>query len=311
MYDFAQRGSRPGWRLLGGGLLMLLVAGSAAWAWQQKQPSRGLAHPETPDPVILAFPDAKGYAVFATGRGLNVWRSNDLRLWTSAGKVFPDGLPNWVREAVPENRGSVWAPDISFFNGKHHLYYSVSTFGSQRSVIGLAVNEAIDPERPSEGWKDQGLVIASAPGETDHNAIDPALFRRSGRRCLPVLGFVLDRHQSGQDQCFNGQAQRGCGDRSDRETSFWRRAALDRSAFRGTIMRVSTTCSCPGARAATASRALTTSGSADLRTCWVRTSMPRGLTCSKAAAPWCSIVATAGGEPAITACCRPTRATGS
>lgn len=176
MLDFTQRGSLPGWIPQGGGLFLLLLAGSAvAWAWQE-EPSRGLVHPESPDPVILAFPDSKDYAVFATGHGLNVWRSDDLRLWRSAGKVFPAGLPKWVREAVPENRGSVWAPDISFFNGKHHLYYSVSTFGSQRSVIGLVVNEALDPERPSEGWQDQGLVISSAPGETDHNAIDPALF---------------------------------------------------------------------------------------------------------------------------------------
>ena len=64
--------------------------------------------------------------------------------WSNFGKVF-DKVPDWAPKAVPGSRGSCWAPDISFFGGKYHLYYSVSTFGSRLSCIGLATNKTLDP----------------------------------------------------------------------------------------------------------------------------------------------------------------------
>ncbi|MCB0092400.1 MAG: arabinan endo-1,5-alpha-L-arabinosidase, partial [Caldilineaceae bacterium] len=77
----------------------------------------------------------------------------------------------WLTEAVP-GVGDLWAPDISYFNGKWHLYYAGSTFGSNRSVIGLATNVTLDPQSPAYAWVDEGPVIASQP--TDNwNAIDP------------------------------------------------------------------------------------------------------------------------------------------
>ena len=63
--------------------------------------------------------------------------------WERDGFVF-EQIPEWAREAVPRTKG-IWAPDISFFNGLYHLYYSVSTFGSNHSVIGLATNKTLDP----------------------------------------------------------------------------------------------------------------------------------------------------------------------
>lgn len=59
---------------------------------------------------------------------------------------------------------NIWAPDISFYNGKYHLYYSVSTFGSNRSVIGLATNVTLNRESDDFEWVDQGLVIESPGG---------------------------------------------------------------------------------------------------------------------------------------------------
>ncbi|WP_243663213.1 family 43 glycosylhydrolase, partial [Rhodothermus marinus] len=66
-----------------------------------------------------------------------------------------------------------WAPDIAFFNGRYHLYYSLSTFGSQRSAIGLATNGTLDPSSPDYRWEDQGVVIESRPNQDSYNAIDP------------------------------------------------------------------------------------------------------------------------------------------
>ncbi len=129
----------------------------------------------TPDPTIIEARDGSGYYIFSTGRGVPIWRSRNLLDWTKTGRVFKTAVPPWAAKAVPGTRG-VWAPDISRFAGKYHLYYSISTFGSQRSAIGLATNKTLNPDDPDYLWEDQGLVLDSAPGKCDFNAIDPALF---------------------------------------------------------------------------------------------------------------------------------------
>src|SRR5262249_43165491 len=45
--------------------------------------------------------------------------------------------------------------------------------GGQRSVIGLATNATLDPSSPAYHWVDQGEVVASIPGRSNFNAIDP------------------------------------------------------------------------------------------------------------------------------------------
>jgi arabinan endo-1,5-alpha-L-arabinosidase len=128
------------------------------------------------DPVIAKSGEA--YFIFATGgrrgRGIiPIHTSRDMRDWSRAGFVF-DRLPDWVADEVPRARNA-WAPDISFFNGKFHLYYSLSSFGVNDSAIGLATNVTLDPNDASYQWVDEGLVVRSRPREDDFNAIDPNL----------------------------------------------------------------------------------------------------------------------------------------
>ena len=122
------------------------------------------------DPSIIRADG--GYYIFATGNGISVLHSTDLIHWERTGRVFNE-LPAWATVAVPKARGSLWAPDISFFGGTYRLYYSVSSFGSQRSAIGLATNETLDPASPRYRWVDQGMVIQSRPDTSTYNAIDP------------------------------------------------------------------------------------------------------------------------------------------
>lgn len=124
------------------------------------------------DPVMAKYDDT--YYVFCTGRGISVWSSKDMKDWKREQPVFPEP-PKWAVEAVAGFSGHIWAPDISFFNGKYYLYYSVSAFGKNTSCIGLATNKTLDPADPEFKWTDHGKVIQSFPGETNWNAIDPNL----------------------------------------------------------------------------------------------------------------------------------------
>lgn len=120
------------------------------------------------DPVIAK--DGDRYYVYTTGSRLPILCSKDMTQWEFCGRVFKEN-PTWVRDAI-QGVDDLWAPDISFFNGKWHLYYAGSTFGKNRSVIGLATNTTLNPDDPNYKWVDEGLVIESKPADT-FNAIDP------------------------------------------------------------------------------------------------------------------------------------------
>ncbi|MBP8972362.1 MAG: arabinan endo-1,5-alpha-L-arabinosidase [Anaerolineae bacterium] len=122
------------------------------------------------DPCIIKEGDT--YHLFCTGPRI-LWRtSRDLENWELRGNVF-SAFPAWAREAIPR-ADSLWAPDISYYNGRFHLYYAVSTFGSNRSCIGLATNATLDSQLPDYQWVDEGKVIESNLTD-DWNAIDPNL----------------------------------------------------------------------------------------------------------------------------------------
>jgi arabinan endo-1,5-alpha-L-arabinosidase len=126
------------------------------------------------DPAIIR--QGNSYYVFATNRFaqklLPIFCSQELRHWKFCGHVF-DAVPEWALKEIPGARG-IWAPDISYVHRKYLLYYAVSTFGSNRSVIGLITNQTLDSGSPNYRWVDEGLVIRSTR-EDDWNAIDPNL----------------------------------------------------------------------------------------------------------------------------------------
>jgi arabinan endo-1,5-alpha-L-arabinosidase len=125
--------------------------------------------------------DGTRYYLFATGGTLAVRSSPDILTWSNAGNVLPS-IPSWVTTALGSNPGSLWAPDISYFNGQFHVYYAGSTFGSNVSVIGLATTASL----ASPHWVDQGLIVQSKKSD-NFNAIDPSVaFDQS---CTPWLAF--------------------------------------------------------------------------------------------------------------------------
>ncbi len=126
-----------------------------------------LIHPH--DPVLVREGDT--YHVFASHGGLFHWRSKDLIHWESVAPVMKSA-PQWAIDKIAPDPG-IWAPDVGYFNGRFHLYYSLSRFGSQRSAIGLMTGATLNPDDPKYGWADEGAVVESNRGD-DFNAIDPA-----------------------------------------------------------------------------------------------------------------------------------------
>ena len=108
------------------------------------------------------------YYLFATGNGIGTKTSTNVTAWTGTPDVF-SSIPAWVAGQV-SGVTNIWAPDISFWGGQYHLYYAVSTFGSNKSCIGHATRASLS----SGSWTDHGAVICSNVGTTDNwNAIDP------------------------------------------------------------------------------------------------------------------------------------------
>lgn len=141
--------------------------------------------PGAHDPVIAK---EKGYHyVFVTGPGIGVMRSRDRLVWEPMPAVFPTA-PAWTASTIPGNRGVFWAPDISYRDGRWRLYYSISTFGSNHSAIGLATNKTLDAGSKDYKWVDEGLVIESNRGN-NYNAIDPSVLYVNRRAYLAFGSF--------------------------------------------------------------------------------------------------------------------------
>ncbi|HEY6291947.1 MAG TPA: arabinan endo-1,5-alpha-L-arabinosidase [Terriglobia bacterium] len=125
------------------------------------------------DPHI-ASENSKYYLFCTSAEGRNgflpIRCSSDLKHWSLCGTVFEEP-PAWIHEEIPESKGA-WAPDLARFGSKWHLYYAISTFGKNRSLIGHATNATLDSTRKDYRWTDEGKVIESFPTD-DWNAIDP------------------------------------------------------------------------------------------------------------------------------------------
>ncbi len=164
-------------RLMSGGtallLLTLLMLTSCARA--AMAPAELFGNFSVHDPTMIKADGV--YYVFSTGDerygqgNIQIRKSADMETWSLVGVVFSK-QPAWIAAELGTAPPNLWAPDISFFNGKYHLYYAGSTFGSNNSVIGLATNVTLDPESPDYVWRDEGMVVRSRTA-FNWNAIDP------------------------------------------------------------------------------------------------------------------------------------------
>ncbi|ETK35525.1 arabinan endo-1,5-alpha-L-arabinosidase [Microbispora sp. ATCC PTA-5024] len=119
------------------------------------------------DPEVTKRPDGT-YLLAHTGNDISLKTSTDRITWRDAGVAFPGGVP-WAR-AYTGGDDTLWAPDITYVNGRYYMYYAASSFGSNRSAIFLATSAT----GASGSWTNQGLVVESTTSD-NFNAIDPNL----------------------------------------------------------------------------------------------------------------------------------------
>jgi arabinan endo-1,5-alpha-L-arabinosidase len=132
--------------------------------------------------------------------------STDKIAWSACGYVF-EILPSWISGAVPQAT-EIWAPDISYFDGAYHLYYAVSSFGSNVSAIGLVTNTTLDSTDPNYNWVDQGLILQSSVSD-NFNAIDPNILIDAGGSVWLNYGSFWTGIYQRQINPATGQIQSG------------------------------------------------------------------------------------------------------
>ncbi len=138
------------------------------------------------DPVMIK--QGSTYYVYYTGN-LTPYKTSNNRYggWRNRGATFSSS-PSWVASTVPGNNGrDFWAPDISFRDDTYWLYYSVSTFGSNTSAIGLATSPTLNSTDADYRWTDRGVVIKSS-GSNDYNCIDPNVFEDTDGKVWLTFG---------------------------------------------------------------------------------------------------------------------------
>jgi arabinan endo-1,5-alpha-L-arabinosidase len=146
--------------------LCLLLGGSGAHALTLS----GVQNAHDPGAIIK---DGDTYFNFTTGTGIWYSTSTDLVNWRAGPAPVFASPPAWIKTKIPGFGGAFWAPEAIHMNGYFYLYYSVSTFGTSSSAIGVARS----PSLKNPQWQDLGIVVESYGGSGEINAIDPALLR--------------------------------------------------------------------------------------------------------------------------------------
>lgn len=121
----------------------------------------------THDPSIIK--EGSLYWMFYTADGIGVKYSSDGKYWNQGTQIFGSKLSWWSTYVPSKTDFNIWAPEIVYYNGRYYLYYSVSTFGSRVSCIGLVSCSSI----VKGDWRDDGMVVRST-SSSKWNCIDPA-----------------------------------------------------------------------------------------------------------------------------------------
>ncbi|KAH6621703.1 family 43 glycosyl hydrolase [Boeremia exigua] len=157
------------WKLLLGGALAIVSV--APGVNGQTYPGPGPVSGSTfaHDPTVIKTTSG-GYLMAYTAPGIALKTSTDRTNWRDAGLVWTNANAPWTQPYTGGNSENLWAPDLSYHNGRYYLYYSASTFGSRKSAIFLATSTT----GAAGSWTNQGVIIETNANSA-YNAIDPNL----------------------------------------------------------------------------------------------------------------------------------------
>lgn len=86
------------------------------------------------------------------------------------------------------------APDVHYNKGLYYMYYSVSTLGSQDSVIGVATSRDME----AGSWKDHGSTDLSSTSASPWNAIDANWIEINGDQYINFGSYWHNLFQAGE-----------------------------------------------------------------------------------------------------------------
>ncbi|KAL4895298.1 putative arabinan endo-1,5-alpha-L-arabinosidase A [Aspergillus ambiguus] len=140
------------------------------------------------DPSLIRRESDGKYFRFSTGNKISYASASSIAgPWTSVGSMLPEGSSIEL-----EGNDDLWAPDAQLVNGVYYVYYSVSTFGSQNSAIGVATSSSMD----SGSWTDHGTTGIQSSSSKAYNAIDGNLFNDGGTYYMNFGSFWHDIYQA-------------------------------------------------------------------------------------------------------------------
>ncbi|KAJ4990465.1 arabinan endo-alpha-l-arabinosidase a [Stagonosporopsis vannaccii] len=138
------------------------------------------------DPSLVRRDDGT-YFRFSTGGKVAVHTAPSIQgPWSYKGAALPNGSK--INKAGNQD---LWAPDVSKVGNTYYLYYSVSTFGSQNSAVGVATSSTMDVG----SWTDLGSTGVDSVAGSQFNAIDGNLQSANGKLYMNFGSFWSDLFQ--------------------------------------------------------------------------------------------------------------------
>ncbi|KAH7471118.1 hypothetical protein PRIC1_003067 [Phytophthora ramorum] len=139
------------------------------------------------DPSIVQSANGTYYR-FSTGNKIAVHTAPDITgPWKYEGAALPEGSSINLK-----GNDDLWAPDVHKVGDYYYLYYSVSSFGTQNSAIGVARSSSLDVGT----WEDAGTTGITSDSSKQYNAIDPNLVDVDGGYYLTFGSYWQGIHQT-------------------------------------------------------------------------------------------------------------------
>ncbi|KAL8669706.1 MAG: hypothetical protein Q9224_007722, partial [Gallowayella concinna] len=138
------------------------------------------------DPSLVRRDDGT-YFRFSTGGKIAIHTAPSIQgPWTYDGAALPNG-------SIINRPGNqdLWAPDVAKVESTYYLYYSVGSFASQESAIGVATSTTMEVD----SWTDLGSTGIESVIGSKFNAIDGNLQSANGKLYMNFGSFWSDLFQ--------------------------------------------------------------------------------------------------------------------